>query len=354
MASALAVTLAAGACATPKKSGSGDAPGGDNAKFKVCYAVDVGGINDGGYYQLGYQAVEQAKKQLGVTHTYLTATGAQDYVPMINTFVGQDCASILAIGSVFSPAVEQAAKANPDQKFILVDAAFTGADGKQVSYPNVANLLFKDEQPSFLAGYLSAGISKTGVVGVWGGMNIPPVVTHFYGFQAGVEHYNAQHSKSVKLIGWDSATGQGTFTGSFADQQGGRSVTEQQIAQKADIIFSAGGQSSLGMVAAAQDHPGTLIIWADVDTCDNPQLAKSACPIQLTATMKRLDVAILQVLKSQVDNQFKGGVQQFGLDSEAVGLGPFNHVTVPAELQSELKQVTDDINAGKIAPRSGK
>ena len=61
------------------------------------------------------------------------------------------------------------------------------------------------DEPSFMAGYLAAGMSKTGKVGTFGGINIPPVAVFMDGFVAGVQllqqaegHQASRHSAGTR------------------------------------------------------------------------------------------------------------------------------------------------------------
>ena len=74
-------------------------------------------------------------------------------------------------------------------------------------------IVFAMDEPSFMAGYLAAGMSKTGAVGTFGGINIPPVAVFMDGFVAGVNYYNKQKGTSVRALGWDPVAQQGSFTG---------------------------------------------------------------------------------------------------------------------------------------------
>jgi basic membrane protein A len=357
IAAALVVTVSG--CASTKSNSSnsqttaannGSAGGSaSTSSFKVCYAVDVGGIHDGQYYQVAYDALIKLKSQIGIEVSYLVASGAQDYVPMINTFVKQkNCSLIYALGSVFASAVQSAAQSNPNQKFLMEDAEFTDKSGKVVTYPNVENIVFKNNEASFMPGYIAAAMTKTGIVGEWGGQPNPQVQDHMIGFEAGVDYYNQQNQKNVKVLGWDTKTMKGSFTGSFADQQAGYSLTSQQISQGADIIFSAGGQSDLGKAAAAKDHPGTLIIWVVNDPCESADQVKSICPLVLTSSLVHVDVPVTQIVTDAAHGVFKSGVQTYGLASGAVGPAPFHQVKVPASVQSEIDATLALAKAGKI------
>lgn len=319
--------------------------------FKVCYAVGLGGINDNGYYQLGYQGLKAAQAATGIKISYITAQSAADYVPILETFVHGSCNLILVVGSPQAPSVESVAKANPKQKFILVDTAFFDSKGKPVVIPNVINLVFRDEQSSFVAGFIAAGYSKTGIVSIWGGQLIGPVIVHQYGFADGVAYYNKLNHAHVKLLGWNSSTGTGAAVGDFTNTQAALALTQQQISAGSDVIFAVGGSNNTGAVTAARQHPGTALVWPDIDTCKQAAEA-SACPVQLTATLKHYDVAIDKIIKQLVVNQkFTGGVVIRGLSSGAVAVAPPHKVPWPAKVTAELPKVEAAIDSGKITPR---
>ena len=101
---------------------------------------------------------------------------------------------------------------------------------------------FNTAQGGFLGGYLAAGMSKTGKVATYGGLNIPPVTIYMDGFWEGVQYYNKQKGKNVQVLGWDEANQKGgTFANSFTDANKGKQITQQFQQQGADIIFPVAG-----------------------------------------------------------------------------------------------------------------
>ena len=91
-----------------------------------------------------------------------------------------------------------AAADNPDQMFAIVDYPVTRSGCRtdrrvhlQTS-TNVRGLNFNTDEAAFLAGYLAAGMTQTGVIGTFGGINIPPVTIFMDGFARGVAYYDAQ------------------------------------------------------------------------------------------------------------------------------------------------------------------
>ena len=130
-------------------------------------------------------------------------------------------------------------------------------DGK-VDVANGKPILFDTAQAAFLAGYTAASYSKTGVVGTFGGIQIPPVTIFMDGFADGVAYYNKVKSKNVKVVGWDVANQNGTFTGGFAAGVEAKTAAQGLLDQKADVILPVGGpiyQSAAEAIKARTPAP---------------------------------------------------------------------------------------------------
>ena len=189
---------------------------------------------------------------------------------------------------------QAAAKKNPDVDFAIVDFAYEKAPA------NLKGLTFDTAQPSFLAGYLAAAESESGIVGTFGGLNIPTVTIFMEGFRQGVETYNEENGADVKVLGWDGKDG--SFTEDFEDKAKGQTIAEQMIQQGADIIFPVAGPAGLGGLQAAKDNDAWGI-WVDTDGCVS---AAEYCDILLTSVVKGMDVARRPAIKASID----GDVQQ--------------------------------------------
>jgi hypothetical protein len=112
-------------------------------------------------------------------------------------------------------------------------------------------MVFDTDEAAFLAGYAAAGMTETGTVGTWGGVNIPPVSIFMDGFLAGVNHYNAEKGTDVEVLGWDGADG--VFIGSFEAADLGNAGTAEMLQNGADIILPVAGPAGLGAATAIQD-----------------------------------------------------------------------------------------------------
>src|ERR1700722_19601352 len=166
-----AVTLLAAGCAKPSSSSSGSGSGsGTAAKFSGCMVTDTGGINDKSFNQASWQGMQAAQTgNSKVTVKYLPSTTTSDYAKNISTFINEKCGVIVTVGFLMGAATEAAAKANPKQKFAIVDCSSASACLTGTHESNIDQLVFNTAQDAFLGGYLAAGMSKTGKVATYGG-----------------------------------------------------------------------------------------------------------------------------------------------------------------------------------------
>jgi basic membrane protein A len=224
-----AATTAAGASTTAAAS-TGSTPAGgsvDGSKVLACEVTDTGGADDKGFNQSAYEGVTNAEKEYGIKGELLESKTDADYVPNINTFIGKECSVIITVGFLLGAATSDAALANPDRQFAIVDSDANDTKGTDDSaddtnLTNVRALLFATEQPSYLAGYLAAGVSKSGIVATYGGIKIPSVTSFMSGFLQGVNKYNEVHGTKVKVLGWDG--NEGSFTGNFENLDDGKKL----------------------------------------------------------------------------------------------------------------------------------
>lgn len=145
--------------------------------FSVCQVTDTGGIDDNSFNQTAWQGVQDARDQLGITARFLESQAETDYDANLNSLLDGDCDLIITVGFLLGEATQTAAEANPDQMFSIVDFAY------DPTIPNVLGQVYATDQAAFLAGYLAAGMTETGVVGTFGGINIPPVTIFMDGLR---------------------------------------------------------------------------------------------------------------------------------------------------------------------------
>lgn len=228
-------------------------------KIKVCQVTDTGGIDDKSFNATAWKGVEDAMKELGVEGKYLESQQQTDYEKNINAFIEDGCDLIVTVGFLLGDATKAAAEANPNQKFAIVDFAY------DPPLNNVLGLTFATDQAAFLAGYAAAGVTKTGKVGTFGGIQIPPVTVFMDGFALGVRYYNEKHGTNVEVLGWDPEKQTGLFTGNFESTDDGRQMGLTLMDEGADIILPVAGPVGLGTAAAVQERGNAWIIGVDTD-----------------------------------------------------------------------------------------
>ena len=341
------VLAACGKKSTPtaggNSSGSGSPSALPGAGKVVCEVSDSGGFDDKSFNQTAHKGVEEAQTDLGVTAKFLESNSDADYTPNIQACLQQNADLTVTVGFLLGDATQAAATANPSSNFAIVDFAY------DPPVANIEGLTFQTDQAAFLAGYLAAGMTQSGKIGTFGGINIPTVTIFMNGMAAGILKYNQDNSTSVQLLGWDPVKQDGTFTGDFTNKDNGKRVAEDLISEGADIILPVAGPVGLGAAAAAQDAGNVSMIWVDVDGCVS---APEFCSLFLTTIEKHIDVAVHDVIKAVVEGTFKGGGVYSGtLENNGVGIAPFHDFDskVPADLKSKLDELKQGIIDGSVS-----
>ncbi len=345
------VALLAAACGSSSPSASPSSSASAAAKFKACVVSDTGTINDKSFNQSAYEGATQAASASGgkITAQFLPSASSSDYASNITTFVNQKCGIIVTVGFLMGAATQTAAKANPSQKFAIVDFSYP----KPIS--NVDALLFNTVEDGFQGGYLAAAMSKSGKVATFGGQKLPTVTIYMDGFWDGVQYYNAKKHKNVKVLGWNEKTQNGSFTGNFTDLTAGQRLTNTFISEGADVIFPVAGNVGLGAAKAVQNADtaaGTQkvnMMWVDTDGCIS---AAQYCKYFITSVDKGIQTAVKNAVTTAQGGTFKGGNYVGTLANGGVGLAPFHDFAskVPASVQAELATIKTDIENGTIKP----
>jgi basic membrane protein A len=345
---AIGVALVASACGSKSNSGSSNTPSGSGAAatpITACMVLDTGGLNDKSFNQSSYDGMKAAvAAHPNIKISYVPSNSSNDYTPNLTAQVAKKCDPIIAVGGLMSDNVKAAATANPSVHFAEVDSGSLA--------PNMYGMQFNTAQGAFMAGYLAAGMTKTGKVATFGGADIGPVTIYMDGYWEGVQYYNSKKGTHVQVLGWDERNQKsGTFvpgSNPFGDQTGGQSISNTFIQQGADIIFPVAGGSGLGAGAAAQKAAGKVsVIWVDTDGCIS---ASQYCAYFMTSVTKGLSTAVQTYLNAAASGNFPTGSYIGTLANGGTGLAPYHSFQskVPAALQTEVTQVKSDIMSGAI------
>ena len=322
----------------------------DAADFQACMVSDSGGFDDQSFNQSGREGMEAAESALGIQTTLVESQSDADYATNVNTLVSQGCNITIGVGFLLEDAIQTGAEGNPDTNFALIDSAFSDADFAPLELENAKPILFNTAEASFLAGYLAAGMTETDTVATFGGLQIPSVAIFMDGFADGVDLYNEDNGTDVQLLGWDKEAQNGSFSGDFENQSQGQTLTEQFIAQGADIIMPVAGPVGLGAAAAAEGAEGTKIIWVDSDGYNTTEYGD----LMLTSVLKQIGPAVEDTITQTVEEGFDNAPYVGTLENDGVGLAEFHDFDseVPQELKDRLAELEQQIIDGELTIES--
>ncbi|MDQ1016794.1 BMP family lipoprotein [Streptomyces afghaniensis] len=331
------LALALSACGSTSTSGSSDSKG--NKGLAIAY--DVGGKGDQSFNDAAYAGLEQAKKEFGYQTADLEPTDGEtdaDKEQRLVSLAKQGYNPVIGIGYAYAGAVKGAAEKFPKTTFGIVDDA-------TINSKNVADLVFSEEQASYLAGVAAARSTKSNIVGFVGGVDIPLI----HKFQAGYEQGVKDTNPKVKVL--SQYLTQTAEEGGFSSPDKGKTAAEGQIEKKADVVYAAAGLSGQGVIEAA----ATKKVWAigvDSDQYKQGALAKYKDSI-LTSAMKDVAKAVYNLAKSVEDGKPETGIVRGDLKTGEVSLSDSNpKFADDAELQEAIKTAKEKIISGEIKVKS--
>nr|WP_050901831.1 BMP family ABC transporter substrate-binding protein [Microbacterium testaceum] len=343
--------LLAGCGAAPESNGSSAAAGASD--YLPCMVSDSGGFDDKSFNQLGKEGLDEAATQLGSKKPIEVQSQSEtDFASNLSSLVDQGCNTIITVGFLLAPAALESAKANPDLQYVSIDDMVDQDFDGKTDAPNIKPIIFDTAQAAYLAGYLAAGTTKTGVVGTFGGMNIPTVTIFMDGFAQGVEKYNADNGASVRVVGWDRAAKDGSFTGGFEANDTARQTAQAIIDQNVDVLLPVGGPIYQSAAVAIQDAGRDIaLVGVDADVYEtDPAIGD----LLLTSILKGIDVGTKDAIVAAGEGSFDTTPFVGTLANDGVGLAPYHkwEDRVPAELTTKIDALKADIVSGKITVES--
>ena len=301
------------------------APAAPAEKVKIGMVTDVGGVNDKSFNQTSWEGLQALDPEVFEVN-YLESKTDADYQTNINTFIDEGYDLIICVGYMLADATREAAEANPDQLFAIIDDS-------SIDLPNVACLMFAQEQASYLVGLVAGSVTESKTVGYVQGMVSDSMNLFGIGYITGV------------LEACPDATVLQYNANAFGDIAGGSTAAKDMITKGADVIYHAAGGTGIGVISAC-DEEG---IWAiGVDTDQAPLAPEHV----LTSAMKRVDVAAQDISKAVAEGNFTAGIHMYDLSNGGVDLAPTRD-HIPAEVIEVVEAAkTAIINGEKSVPTS--
>ncbi|MCB5168626.1 BMP family ABC transporter substrate-binding protein [Streptomyces bambusae] len=331
-----ALALSATACGGKKSTDTGSSDS-TKAGTTAAIAYDIGGRGDQSFNDAAYAGLEKAEKDLGVKGAEAEPTEGEsdaDKVQRLTELARKGNNPVIGVGFAYAPAIKKVAAKFPKTTFgIIDDTSVTG--------PNVANMVFNEEQGSYLAGVAAAKASKSGKVGFIGGVEVPLIKKFEAGYVQGVKDTNPKAEVLTQYLSQPP-----NFEG-FAKPDLGKAAAQGQIAKGADVVYAAAGLAGSGAIEAASTS-GKWAIGVDSDQYNQEGLAKFKEKI-LTSVTKDVSDAVYNLIKSVKDGKAQTGEIRYGLDKDGVGLADSNpEYKKMAELIAAVDKAKADIIAGKI------
>ncbi|MDQ3654421.1 MAG: BMP family ABC transporter substrate-binding protein [Chloroflexota bacterium] len=265
----------------------------------VTMVTDTAGVGDQNFNDLAVLGGNRAAEELGVEFNILESQTQADYSP--NLALGGESSDLtIAVGALLGDAVAEVAPQFPDKSFALLDGV--------VEQDNVYSVVFREHEGGYLGGVLAALTSQSGILGVVGGIRVPPVARYEVGFMAGARTINPDIEVLI------------SYADSFEDPALGQELTLAQFNNGADVVLPIAGRTGVGSFDAVNElGEGYWIIAADTD---QSHLGPGR---QLAALKKGVDVAFFDATHAVVEGTFPGGtVDELGVAEGGIDIYAFD------------------------------
>ncbi|MEW2496631.1 BMP family lipoprotein [Streptomyces nodosus] len=333
------IALAAAGCgkSSTESGGSSDKSSSGYSGKGIGLAYDIGGKGDQSFNDAAYSGFEKADKEFKIGGRDVEPQDGEsdaDKVQRLDQLAKSGYNPIIGVGFVYAPAVKQVAAKYPKVTFGIID-------DETVQAKNVADLVFHEEQASYLAGVAAAKTTKKNHIGFIGGVDIPLI----HKFEAGF----VQGAKSVdpKIKIESQYLTQTPQEGGFSSPDKGENAANGQIDTGADVIYQAAGLSGQGVIKAAAEHK----VWAigvDSDQYEQSALAKYKDYI-LGSALKNVGGAVYELTKSVVEGKPLTGEVRGDLASGGVGFADSNpKYRAMKDVVAAVDKAKQDIIDGKV------
>jgi basic membrane protein A and related proteins len=303
----------------------------------VGVVFDLGGRGDKSFNDGAYLGAERAEKELGAHVRFIEPGEGSDRESGLRLLAAEGMDLVIGVGFIFTDDLTQLAKEYPNTKFAGVDySVATDKSGNPIPPPkNLAALKFREEQGSYLVGALAALVGNSKKVGFVGGMDSPLIKKFEMGYKAGVHQVCPDCTVLSQYAG--------VTPEAFRNPGKGKEIALSQYQQGANVIFHASGSTGLGVFEAAR-QTGKLAIGVDADQYNE------APGYVLSSMVKGVDNAVYDAIRKVRNNQFVGGIYQYGLAEQGVGYiyDVHNQKLIPPTVRARLEQLKQDIIAGRI------
>jgi basic membrane protein A and related proteins len=302
----------------------------------IALVTDIGGLGDRSFNHEAWVGLQRAHAHLGVDTIVRQSHTPEDYYPLLTQMARSRVTLVIAVGSSMATALYDVAVRFPSVHFALVDARPQSSPGHEVNVPNVANILFEEQQSGYLVGAIAGmmerlrvGRARHNTIAWMGGADIPPVDRYLAGFEAGARHEDPK----VTILR--------DYAGTFSDPAIGKKIAIEQGNSGADIFFQVAAATGAAYLETAEGH-GRYGIGVDTD---QSYLGSGI----ITSALKRVDIAVYDTVRSARDHDFKPYDHRFGAVQGADGFASPS-TAVPHSIVVAARKLERQIANGSIKP----
>lgn len=291
--------------------------------------ITPGSIADAAWNSGAWQGLQMIRDSLDLAISHVEARTPSEQAEALRTYAAQGYDLVFAHGFEFQDPAERVSSEYPRTVFIITS-------GRR-AVGNVAPLIFRLEEASYLAGMLAGGLSRSHILGFVGGIELPPIEAAYQGWVNGARAVDPK-VRTRKI-----------YLNSFDDAAAGREAALALIRVGADMFHHNADAAALGVFQAAKESEGVFVFGSNDDQAHlAPERVIGSAVIDLPR-------AFLTVARQVKEGTFEPKVEAFGLASGVVRYlpNPALESMVHETLRSRVQAAADSIAAGTLlaAPR---
>jgi basic membrane protein A len=289
--------------------------------LNVGLLLGAGGLGDKSFNDSAYSGLLAAQKELNIRFETVDYTGKDADIDALRVLAKDGYDLIIGISFDNMKSIQTVASEFPNTKFGAIDFELNG--------DNIASIVYREQEGDFLMGVLAALVTRTKMVDVIGGTDIPAIRRIISGFKQGA----AYQDSSVTVFS--------DIAGTFSDPQVGYNLAMSRYTQGVDVIHNAASKTGLGIIQAAQN----VGKYTTGTSGDQRYLAPGH---MIGNRPKRVDTAVQLLIEEVSNGTFRAGVRSLGLKENGLSLGPFDETVVTPAMLKRLDEIKQKIARGEI------
>lgn len=290
--------------------------------------LTAGPVSDAGWYAGAYEGLQMLRDSLGAEISHQQTRTPAEFDEAFRSYASTGYDLIFAHGFEYQDAAIRAGEQFPDVTIIV-------SGGGRVS-KNVVPLIFTLEEGTYLAGMVAGGMTATGIIGMVGGVAIPPVQGTFRAFEAGAKAVRP----NVQVLE--------TYIGNWDDVGAAKEAAVAQLRRGADVLVHNTDAASFGVFQAVREaHEAGDRVWAIGMNNDQNDVAPE---VTLGSAIIDIPHAFLKAARAWQAGEVGGAPVYEGLSDGVVDfvVNPVVADRIPEALKARVDEARDRIRSGAL------